>query len=294
MSNSAALKLLQMRRDGTLDDICEIRVIETIKTTSEDDGHKQVRQVEIVKETGDPPLRRTVAIPKVENAFVGHAAAAVSLALESPMALKSLPIFPLPNCVLLPGGLLPLHVFEDRYREMTRDCLAGHQLMGVARLRPGYEVSYYGRPPVFERCGVGRIICSEELPDGRFTLLLRGVMRAEIKRELPGERNYRVVEASAIDDTSYDPIDAHDHHRRLILLCDRLAELIEQGSLRDLVRSFDSPGACADAVAAALVMDADARQELLEARDPMVRLQRTLHHLSHLLCELAPTSGAVN
>src|SRR5512144_2385105 len=42
-------------------------------------------------------------------------------------ALSALPIFPLPNCVLLPGGLLPLHVFEPRYRELTRDCLAGHQ-----------------------------------------------------------------------------------------------------------------------------------------------------------------------
>ena len=217
------------------------------------------------------------------------------LGLNDAAALTSLPIFPLPNCVLLPGGLLPLHVFEPRYRDLTRDCLAGHQLMGVARLRPGYETSYYGRPPVFEKCGVGRIICSEELPDGRYTLLLRGVARAEIARELPGERGYRVVEAREIDDASCDPVDAHDHHRRLILLCDRLAEVIEQGgSLRDLVRSFDSPGACADAVAAALVMDADARQELLEACDPMVRLQRTLGHVSHLLCELAPCQGAVN
>jgi Lon protease-like protein len=213
-----------------------------------------------------------------------------------PGAMSSLPVFPLPNCVLLPGGLMPLHVFEPRYRELTRDCLAGHMLMGVARLRPGYETSYYGHPPVYEKCGVGRIICSEELPDGRFALLLRGVARAEIARELPCQRGYRVVEARAIDDASCDPVDAHDHYRRLILLCDRLAEVIEQGGsqLRDLVRSCESPGACADAVAAALVMDADARQELLEARDPMVRIQRTLGHVSHLLCELAPCHGPVN
>jgi len=220
----------------------------------------------------------------------------LGLGLDNAAALTSLPIFPLPNCVLLPGGLLPLHVFEPRYRELTRDCLAGAQLMGIARLRPGFETTYYGSPPVYERCGVGRIICSEELPDGRFALLLRGVARAEIARELPSERTYRMVEAHPLDDASYDLQDAHDHHRRLILLCDRLAEVIEQGGaqLRDLVRSFDSPGACADAVAAALVMDADARQELLEARDPMVRLQRTLGHVSHLLCELAPCQGTVN
>lgn len=213
-----------------------------------------------------------------------------------PGALSSLPIFPLPNCVLLPGGLLPLHVFEPRYRDLTRDCLAGHHLMAVARLRPGYETAYYGRPPVFERCGVGRIICSEELPDGRFALLLRGVARVEIARELPADRAYRIVEAKILQDVSCDAGDARDHHRRLIMLCDRLAEVIEQGGpqLRDLVRSFESPGACADAIAATLIMDANARQELLEACDPMVRLQRTLGHVSHLLCELAPCDSTVN
>lgn len=218
------------------------------------------------------------------------------LGLDNPAALEALPIFPLPNVVLLPGGLLPLHVFEKRYRELTRDCLASHQLMGVARLRPGFESSHYGRPPVYTKCGIGRIICSEELPDGRYRLVLRGIARAEIARELSTVHNYRMVEARALDDASYDPIDAHDHLRRLTSLCDRLAEVIQQGGaqLRDLVRSFDSPGAAADAVAAALVMDTDARQELLEASDPMVRLQRTLGHVSHLLCELAPCPDTVN
>ena len=211
-------------------------------------------------------------------------------------ALSSLPIFPLPNCVLLPGGLLPLHVFEPRYRELTRDCLAGHHLMGIARLRPGYETAYYGKPPVYERFGVGQIICSEELPDGRFALLLRGVARVELARELPAQRNYRVVEATPLVDRECDPIDALDHHNKLIHLCDRLAEVIEQGGaqLRDLARAFSSPGACADAVAAALIMDADERQELLDSVDPMVRLQRTLGHVSHLLCELAPCNDTVN
>ena len=210
--------------------------------------------------------------------------------------LASLPIFPLPNCVLLPGGLLPIHVFEPRYREMTRDSLAGHHLMGIARLRPGYETGYYGRPAVYERCGVGRIICSEELPDGRFALLLRGVGRVQIARELADERAYRLVEATLLDDDRCDADDARDHHQRLISLCDRLAEVIEQGGpqLRDLVRTFDTPGLCADAIAAALIMDPDERQELLELTCPVTRIQRTLGHVSHMLCELAPCDDAIN
>src|SRR5215467_6892857 len=141
-------------------------------------------------------------------------------------ALAELPIFPLPNCVLLPGGLLPLHVFEPRYRDLTKDCLASNCLMGVARLRPGFEQSTYGKPPVFERFGIGKIICSEELDDGRFVLLLRGVGRAELARELAVHRPYRIVEARELTDVAADPVEAVDHQRRLITLCDRLAEVI--------------------------------------------------------------------
>src|ERR1700761_1089480 len=167
-----------------------------------------------------------------------------------PVALTELPIFPLPNCVLLPGGLLPLHVFEPRYRELTRDCLAGNHYMGIARLRPGYETTYYGRPPVYERFGVGKIICSEELPDGRFALLLRGVARVELIGELPStDRSYRRVETRMLTDMIADRDEASDHHRRLITLCDRLAEVIDAGGpqLRELARAFDEPSACADA-----------------------------------------------
>lgn len=222
-------------------------------------------------------------------------------AMEDPQpaladALPSLPIFPLPNCVLLPGGLLPLHVFEPRYRELTRDVLAGHHLMGIARLRPGYDSSYYGKPAVYEHVGVGRIICSEELPDGRFALLLRGVGRVKIARELASERAYRLVEARLLEDNRCDPADAQDHLRRLVSLCDRLAEVLEEGGpqLRDLVRSSDDPGTCADAIAAALIMDPDMRQGLLEATCPLTRIQRTLGHVSHVLCELAPCPDVVN
>ena len=64
------------------------------------------------------------------------------------LALEEVPVFPLPNVVLLPGALLPLHVFEPRYREMTRDVVAGRRRMAVARLQPGFEADYHGRPPM--------------------------------------------------------------------------------------------------------------------------------------------------
>jgi Lon protease-like protein len=214
-----------------------------------------------------------------------------------PDALSALAIFPLPNAVLLPGGLLPLHVFEPRYRELTRDCLDGSRLMGVARLRSGYEASYHGRPAVHGHLGVGRIIASEELPDGRYHILLRGIARVRIDEELPATKAYREVRARLLtDDSSRRPAALASCHGQLVALCDRLAMTLDKGGdqLRELVRSQATPGACADLVTAALVTDADTRQLLLETLDPADRLERAIDHIGRLLCELAPCSGAPN
>ena len=103
-----------------------------------------------------------------------------------------LPIFPLPSVVLFPGVFLPLHIFEPRYREMVSDALATDRMIGMALLRPGWEIDYDGRPPVF---GVG---CSalmthcEKLPDGRFNIVLRGLDRFRILDE-DATRSYRVA-----------------------------------------------------------------------------------------------------
>ena len=215
-----------------------------------------------------------------------------------PAYLDGLPIFPLPNAVLLPGGLMPLHVFEPRYREMTRDCLDGARLMAVARLRPGYDDSYDGRPAIYPACGLGRILASEELADGRFLLVLRGVARIRIESELPPVRSYREVRAHLVaDDESKRPDAARAGHAHLVSLCERLSQVLDRGGeeLRSLLRESTSPGACADAVAAALIMDHAERQRLLETLDPADRLERTAEHIGKLLCELAPCPGrAVN
>jgi Lon protease-like protein len=215
-----------------------------------------------------------------------------------PAFLDGLPIFPLPNAVLLPGGLMPLHVFEPRYREMTRDALDGARLLAIARLKPGYEARYNDRPAVFPAAGLGRIIASEELADGRFLLVLRGIARVQIERELPAVRSYREVKAKLVeDDRSLRPEAVHVAHHQLLALCERLASVLDRGGaeLRSLLGDCASPGSCADAIAAALIMDHCERQKLLETYDPADRLERTAEHVGRLLCQLAPCEGrAVN
>src|SRR3954464_15915356 len=104
--------------------------------------------------------------------------------------LVELSIFPLPDGVLFPGAALPLHVFEPRYREMVREALDSRKMIAVARLKPGFERDYEGRPPVFEVCGVGVIESHTERNDGRFDLSLRGLARVRIVQELPARRAF--------------------------------------------------------------------------------------------------------
>ncbi len=210
--------------------------------------------------------------------------------------LAALPIFPLPNAVLLPGGLMPLHVFEPRYRELVRDALAGPSLLAIARLRPGYERDYHGRPPIYPRAGLGRIIASDETPDGRFLIVVRGLARVDLAAEHPPVRTYRQAAAQLIPDTIAEPDAVAAAHQRLLALCDRLCLALDRGAdqLRDLVGSCSCPGACADAIAAALVYDHDQRQALLEHADPLLRLDRVTDHVGRLLCELIPCASHAN
>jgi Lon protease-like protein len=206
----------------------------------------------------------------------------------SPAVLSALPIFPLPDCVLLPGGLLPLHVFEPRYREMTRDCLAGDRVMAIARLREGYETDYHGRPPVHRQIGIGKVLESEEQSDGRFLLVLAGVARADIVEELPLSRAYRQVRARVLRDSTADPAELRASRAHLAALCDRLAQLVDgAGALTELARA-GTAGRCADAVAAAVVRDPDELQRLLECLSPQARIDRTVELLGALVSRLAP------
>jgi Lon protease-like protein len=135
-----------------------------------------------------------------------------------------LPLFPLPTVVLFPNVFLPLHIFEPRYRQMTADALAADRVIGMVLLRPGWERDYEGRPPVFPVGCSGVITHVEHLPDGRYTLVLRGVERFRIVRE-DGERPYR---RAAVDPLPDSPLSAedrralHEHRAKLeSILVDR-------------------------------------------------------------------------
>ena len=103
------------------------------------------------------------------------------------MLPPAIPLFPLPNVVLFPNVFLPLHIFEQRYRDMVADALDGDRLIGMVLLRPGWEGSYEGRPPVYPIGCAGLITHHERLPDGRYNIVLRGLEKFRILGETEDE-----------------------------------------------------------------------------------------------------------
>jgi Lon protease-like protein len=108
-----------------------------------------------------------------------------------------LPLFPLPNVVLFPNVFLPLHIFEPRYREMVADTLRGDRLIGMVLLKPGWEHDYEGRPPVYPIGCSGLMTHVEQLSEGRYNIVLRGVERFRILQE-DHSRSYRCALAETI------------------------------------------------------------------------------------------------
>src|SRR5215210_2043649 len=112
---------------------------------------------------------------------------------QSDFDLSSVPLFPLPNVVLFPRAVLPLHIFEERYKEMTADALSGSRQIAMALLKPGWEKNYYHRPAIEPIVCVGTILSHERLADGTYNFLLQGHTRARFVREF-GDKPYRLAE----------------------------------------------------------------------------------------------------
>src|SRR4030095_4430762 len=123
---------------------------------------------------------------------VCRVAGAQSAAQGQPQTLPAvIPIFPLEEAMLFPNASRPLHIFEPRYRAMINDALKGDRIIGMVTLRPGYEANYEGRPAIYAVGCAGVISEVEELPDGRFNIVLRGFVKFRVNSE-DDSRPYRL------------------------------------------------------------------------------------------------------
>jgi uncharacterized protein len=189
-----------------------------------------------------------------------------------------IPLFPLDNVVLLPEGVVPLHVFEPRYRQMMEDALAGERRIGMIAVRPEHAQEMAGDPPLYAVGCAGFVTEHQRLADGRFHLLLKATHRFRVLRELPKEegRLYRIAEVEPLEERPGDAEAAARARDSVVELLDRLAV-----RLLGADRGVDAPqlralglAQFAAGVAQAVALPTPEKQALLEAESVEARLER--------------------
>lgn len=158
------------------------------------------------------------------------------------------PLFPLPKIFLYPNAVMPLHIFEPRYRQMIDDLLDRRGWMVISPIRSGHESDAAGNPPVYSVGGLGEIVKHSRLPDGRFLVTLAGLGRVRLK-EVESDRLYRKVQFEPIQEVM--PTNADDERLRqelskaILERSDTLLNLPQDvpiGSLIDLLlQNLDLP-----------------------------------------------------
>ena len=133
--------------------------------------------------------------------------------------MRRLPMFPLEG-VLLPHTLLPLHVFEPRYRALVADCLAGDREFGVVLIERGGEVG--GQDVRFDAGTVATIVDTRQIPDGRWFLLAEGRIRLQVVRWLPDDP-YPLANIEELDEPDW--FDTEGLRDRAVHMLQRLAAL---------------------------------------------------------------------
>jgi Lon protease-like protein len=193
------------------------------------------------------------------------------------MLPPSIPIFPLPNVVLFPNVFLPLHIFEQRFREMVADAVAGDRIIGMVLLRPGWEEDYQGRPPVYPVGCAGLITNFEQLDDGRYNIILRGMQKFRIADE-DDRRSYRQARvegiAEPIDDTVREAI-RRDRGRLEAVVAKGLRQAGTEGQVPTSMPDED----LVNALAQYLDLEPVEKQALLERDGPLARCESLIELL---------------
>ncbi len=189
-----------------------------------------------------------------------------------------IPVFPLSGALLLPGGFLPLNIFEPRYIAMTEDAMHSNKLIGM--IQPTDELMPCGSPHLHKTGCVGAISEFAETPEGHYMIVLAGLRRFTVLEELPPARGYRLVRPQWLSDkSSPTPLDRallmpllRDYFRQEQLDCNWSA--VEQCEDNKLITSL----------AMICPFTPAEQQALLEAQDLEQRAKL-------LLCLLSPGHG---
>lgn len=200
--------------------------------------------------------------------------------IDKVRGITELPVFPLP-VVLFPGVPLPLHIFEPRYRQMLNDIRISHNLFCVAYFDP--STSANDVPPAGHVGCVAELTELQMMADGRSNILTMGVIRYRIESYVERGDPYLLARVNYFEDDEEDQSVLAEASREVAETFTRIAQAVrtlndERASLPDI--SNTEPQRLSFLVAAAMEIDADEKQELLELTSTSVRLERLRARLS--------------
>jgi Lon protease-like protein len=187
------------------------------------------------------------------------------------MARARISIFPLAGALLLPGMQLPLHIFEPRYRALIHDAMARDRRIGMIQPRGAGAV-----PPLFEMGCLGHIGEFEALEDGRFHIILNGVARFRVLRELEVTTPFRQVEADleengVRDDDILASVERAGVEQAARRFADALGYVVDWSAVTQL-----DDASLVNGIAQIAPFDPAAKQILLEADSLSERAERTI------------------
>lgn len=200
--------------------------------------------------------------------------------MERVRGVRELPLFPLP-VVLFPGVPLPLHIFEPRYRQMLDDVRASNNFFGLSYFDASSATT--DLPPAGHVGCVAEITETQLLPDGRSNILTIGLIRYRVEGYVDRGDPYLVARVNFFEDQEESEDLLTESSRHVAETFTRIARAVriindERASLPDI--SDTEPQRLSFLVAAAIEIDAELKQELLELQSTSERLQRLSDMLS--------------
>jgi Lon protease-like protein len=204
-------------------------------------------------------------------------------------------LFPLPNVVLFPGGLLPLHIFEPRYRQMVADAVGSDRLITMVLLKPGFDADYEGAPAIHTVGCIGSIVEHQTLADGRSNLVLQGLARVRIDSEPTTDRMYRSACVTLLED-EYPAAGASSLCKQMGVVMDSMRAFLRLmgRSEKDCATPWQDAadaGRLCDTAAHCLGLDVAVKQSLLDELRVARRLDTLMAWMQALLKALERKVG---
>jgi ATP-dependent Lon protease len=189
------------------------------------------------------------------------------------------PVMVLPNALLFPNALLPLYIFEERYRSMLQFCL-GHNRMFCIALMKSQVSDAVEDDDFFHVAGLGLIRACVGNDDGTSQLILQGLARVKFKNFVQ-QKPFRVAQIHELPSKAGNTVEAEALSAKVIEICRSLKEKTEglENILNNQIAASANPEAVSDFIAQAFVRDPFQRQEILEELSVCRRLRLLISHL---------------